>query len=457
MKNHANNKKAYFSIKQTIALTFVAMAGLLAGYYFLLGGTRVFHEIKYQPKVILDSILSDDSVQVDPLLSKCINDPKCNNDSLEKDTMLHEVRYRRYLLKALSDSDLSRQLFNNQLFINVDSFNDSCLISFTFSDTLGISQKTKHRKLNKTQPILWDYYISYSWYYNMPVRPFHTQKKIQSIAKSFATNMEFFTDYPGFLLWTLLIILQFSMFPALILCAWMIIADFKKRFSDIYAAPGKKSMTLRYVVFSAFIIGLYVVSSYFAFFNPTLINNELFYRKMNSILLYISSIVAIAGITCFTGYLLISGTPISDGYSDNNKVARDDVILLNEMNRLFTNLLIISSIILCIVVLTTGSLYTSINSMDFIQKIANDLGYSPLAYHYVYLIAALCTILLLLFFIPAKLRLMDMERRIKEINPEESRLDKPSDIAGILKSIIIVGLPIITGIIHNLITMFTNN
>ena len=84
MKNHANNKKAYFSIKQTIALTFVAMAGLLAGYYFLLGGTRVFHEIKYQPKVILDSILSDDSVQVDPLLSKCINDPKCNNDSLEK-------------------------------------------------------------------------------------------------------------------------------------------------------------------------------------------------------------------------------------------------------------------------------------------------------------------------------------------------------------------------------------
>ena len=127
------------------------------------------------------------------------------------------------------------------------------------------------------------------------------------------------------------------------------------------------------------------------------------------------------------------------------------------MNALFINLLLISSIVLSSIVLTTGVLFTSINSMDFIQKLSGDLGYTPLAYHYVILIAVLSSLLLALFFIPAKLHLLELGKSIRKFDPDGKLTDKSPDLVKILQGLIVAGLPIITGIVHSFIAAFINN
>jgi len=435
MQGITKKKNGHLNRTQTFVLTIVAVAGFLFGTLFVLGHNNLFHEIEYAPDIVLDSILSPYGRGV-ALLPAAL-------DTGDKKIVLAEIAYRRSLLPKLYDTVRDRVLIDHQLFINMDSFDTKCLINF------------RHRDAKDTGIVIWwDYYISASLKEGKPIPPIHLLQPVRHFSTPYPENMDFFMQYPGFILWVFLIIIQFSLFLVLTVCAWMIIKNFKDRFPETYGVHRINLLSNAFIVMAAVIIVLFVGASYVAFFRPNLVTNGLFYKKMWTVLVMVAGLTAVAGVSCFTGFLLISGTPVK---CDSDEIATDqDVDILNEMNSLFSNLLLIASIVLCTIVLTTGALYASVNGMDFIAKVTADMSYSPFAYHYVLLIAALCTLLLLLFFVPAKLRLIAIEKRIRKIDPNDNRIDKPTDIYGILKGLLVVGLPIITGLIHWIITAFTN-
>ena len=222
----------------------------------------------------------------------------------------------------------------------------------------------------------------------------------------------------------------------------------------MYKRKKNKWLIVIYPLLSALTIFVLVYAAFFTFFNPNYLRNGLFYVHLSGALIAGSVLAGLTGTFCFTGFLLISGTRNPDKTDD--KITDDEIDLLNDMNLLFNNLLIISSLVLCMIVLTTGSLYSSVSNLEFIKKVQEDIGYPPFGYSNVLLVATLCSLLLLFFFVPAKLRLMTMEQRIKKIDPDDKRVGKPADIVDIAKSIFIVGLPVITSIVHFFITTFAN-
>ena len=441
-QNTNYGKTAAFSLKAAVQ-PFVALLGFVLGTCFVLSNSTAFHEIEYEPKLMVRQMLTDDSVVIDKSLNRCVS---CDNkkDSCMRDTISQEINYRLYLLRVLSDSALDRALVSNQLSINANDFDDSALVYFHF-DTMAIP---------RNQPILWDYYLSYSLLYNKPVTPYRIQKYEVPKAVNFPTFIDFFTEYPGFILWALLIILQFTILPVLILYAWDLIYKFRCQFQHLC---NTRAFWVN-LVLSGIVIGIFVITSYVAFFNPNLITNNLFYKKMTPVLLTVGSLSGIIGMVCFTGFILIAGTDIKAKADTTDEEEKEYLVsMYNEMNALFINLLLISSIVLSSIVLTTGVLFTSINSMDFIQKLSGDLGYTPLAYHYVILIAVLSSLLLALFFIPAKLHLLELGKSIRKFDPDGKLTDKSPDLVKILQGLIVAGLPIITGIVHSFIAAFINN
>ncbi len=433
------------SLSQTVMLTFMTLLCFFAGTYYVLEYKDiVFHEIDYSPGAIADSILAayDNDAAVLP----------APYDTADMQLIRDEIRYRRHLIDKLPDSAVNKMLVDKQLLIFKDSFKTQCLVRFFYGDTADWMRVRNSRGggpwswVNRSL-VWWDYYFSYSYKYGKAIDPYHLRKPVRMNVRNYRENIDFFTKYPGFLLWALLIILQFGLFPVLSLCAWVLVFDFKKRFPQIYH---HKWVTLRYTILSGAILSIFTVIVFNAFFNPNLIQNGLFHRTMSEIMISVSVLTCVAGNACFTGFMLISGSRFRVQTVDS--VTDHDINLLNEMNGLFSKLLGIASIVLCIIVLTTGALYNSLNKMDFIKKITSDLGYSPLGYHYAILFATLCSIILLLFFIPAKMRLITIEDRLRKIDPTETRISQSADVLGVTKSILVVGLPLITGFIQTILS-----
>ncbi len=447
MKFH---KKYLFIIaarNQNFLVTGLAIIGLIAGYLALFAHNENFHEIEYQSNVILDT-----------MLLKYDHSPKELNDSLNKqnvylrpgqlDTLSKEINYRRQIADNLVDSQFEAMLINQQLFVDNNCFHDTILKELKVKDVF--KRKNKPDSFTYTSaPITWDYYLSYSLFYGAPIQPVMLQSEIKSNVTYFKQNMEFFTEYPGFILWVVLIALQYSLFPVLTLMACVLIYNNREVFKVKYKHKRKQKrwLKLRFVLFPLAVILVYFYTSYHFFFRPNLITNQLFFDHMQGVLIVISVMTIAAGVACFTGFMLISQFPF--GKSPNsNYVSDEEIEELNKLNDLFNNLLIISSIVLCLMVLGAGALYTAINKLEFIQKITCDIGYSPVANYFFLLIGVLLTFLFLIFFIPAKMRLMALDKSVRNMVLDDDRLEKPADIYDIAKSILVVALPIITGVLH---------
>ncbi len=442
------NKTERLTSRQTILLTILAVIGFTVGTLAVLGPDRLFHEIEYEPAEILDSMfkseINEKFVHLQPI------DKFDSSRMVDENCIRDEIVYRDSLLSRLDDSSLTRMLVQDQLFLNKDSFSNEILIKYSHS-----------KKIFRKEPgplFKWDYYIRYSYKHCVPIGPYHLQRWVSPNVQLFKKNNEFFSEYPGFILWSLLVILQFAFFPAFIACTIMLINNFMKQNKNAFAKKEKiKLRTTKYIIGATVATILFVTLSYFVFFCPNLVTSGLFYNRMNGILGTISLLGGITGVLCFTGFLLISGAPIIDKDGNKNYVSAQEVGVYNNMNTLFNNLLLISSVVLCIMVLTTGAFYSAINKLEFIQKIIDDFDNSPFAYHFVLLFASLLSVLLLIFFVPAKLRLVAMEKGIMEVSPYEDRIEKPTDLFDILRGLLVVGLPVITGIIHYFFDLFINH
>lgn len=128
----------------------------------------------------------------------------------------------------------------------------------------------------------------------------------------------------------------------------------------------------------------------------------------------------IAGGFCLAGFIYTAGSLgfIRDNLESIRQLAgtnsvsdeekkRQATIYLN-LRKYFNTYFFLSSVILSVLVLCTGGLYTVVNSLDFVKLLSDDWGYSPARSEFVFLYGGLHTVVLLLVYIPAKMRFSEM-------------------------------------------------
>lgn len=84
-------------------------------------------------------------------------------------------------------------------------------------------------------------------------------------------------------------------------------------------------------------------------------------------------------------------------------------IIFDKLAGVFRTYFMLAAIILSLVVFTTGALFDTINSLNFTKMLSDDWGYSPVKSDFIYFFGALCSVLLLLVYIPAKLRFSEVD------------------------------------------------
>jgi hypothetical protein len=129
---------------------------------------------------------------------------------------------------------------------------------------------------------------------------------------------------------------------------------------------------------------------------------------------------------------------------------------LRKLLGFFHRYFILSSILLSLVVLCTGALYDSANSLSFLKLLRVNWGYSPAAGDAVYLFGGLFTAILLLVFLPAKMQFGDVQLQLpRDEDPHDDDDGKWYGILeqpfGWLKGGLIAASPFLSGLIQGLL------
>jgi hypothetical protein len=261
-------------------------------------------------------------------------------------------------------------------------------------------------------------------------------------------------------------LIQFGLFPFLIMFSLKEILIFNNDYGlkTTYGGIFKKSL-------AAFIIILvFVFMGYQAFFTKNIITNGLFYNYIGYKLGFIVFIIIVLGSITAAGFNIVTDIDLDIQANkiselNTNKDEKDDIPTngiikkFNATTRLFNRMLITTSISLSLIVLTTGVLFHSVNELEFINKISDDFNFSPVADYQVMLIGIMCTTIILLFFFPAKIQLINYEKAMQKLintKTKENSLDIPEPMLPLIKTFFTVSLPAIGPIIHYIINLFSN-
>jgi hypothetical protein len=139
----------------------------------------------------------------------------------------------------------------------------------------------------------------------------------------------------------------------------------------------------------------------------------------------------------------------------DSKVAEQDEqqTVFSKLTKIFQTYFLLAATILSLMVLCTGALYSTVNSLDFIKLLADDWGYSPARTDFIYLYGGLYSIVLLLVYIPAKMRFSEVDISDKPPVPAENAkwYDFLKDPFGALRGTLVATSPLLVSLIQSLL------
>jgi hypothetical protein len=428
----------------------------------------VFHEIAYNPRQIIDQILQKAAVDTSFVQTMARKDTAKvtssaaiagwkETDRVRVNTINLEIKDRRYQLMHVSDSVAEAQFAKGKLYINRDAFTLSMLDEVT--NVPGDDKDI----IGYTQPVKWVYF------FDSKIAPQRFEAQIRMPLRKFDSNVDFLMRNPGFGVWIILMLVQFALYPALIFKAILAIHDFRvyyggklnkeDKLSQIYSTSWKAGISLLAVVIFLFLsLGTYQ--------DAKVIKGSYFFDHIQCVFWTLNPLGYLLAVVCFTGFLNIanfvfwykhdSATPNFDSTN-----ATEILKMTAGIKQLFSTLITFAALTLSISVFTTGSLFSAVNSMDFIKKITQDIGYSPLRYDCVYMYGIINTVLLLFFYIPARLYINDLNKELAEngiVAPAGAtttgngiKFLSLKDFGGIL----VAGSPLIASLLQYLLDLIT--
>lgn len=279
-----------------------------------------------------------------------------------------------------------------------------------------------------------------------------TSYRISLPIQTFYSDVDFFTKYPGFGVWALLIIVFCS-------CMFMTGGFCIHTGSELDNLTSLKSCDNKLHYWSSFaicfiLLAVFAVTSYLTFYDGETIRDIYFMKGLGKKIRFISVFGYTSAAFCFAGmvsvatYVKCLKKRIEDIPEETakqtaltEKTAALEVLLQNEtdpekkklteeeigkqkgllkasklitsnaasdyetLRNLFRKFFYATALLLALLTFCTGTLYSAADSLDFMKMIKDDMGFSPARHDFVYLYAALHTLLILLFYLPAQLLL----------------------------------------------------
>jgi hypothetical protein len=308
------------------------------------------------------------------------------------------------------------------------------------------------------------------------------------------SDIQFGTKYPMVGTWVLLIV---------IFCAFCFIAtstalnekrQLLKYFKNLkISGPSERDF---FLVWAAVLAGMGILAmvQYFTFSDELPMKPIYFMRSFRWSMLRVNLIGYISGSSCLAGFIYCASllgfsvrtirqhnrdiyykkaiTPVKEDpaqastaeqqeLEEMQKKRLEDVEIFKRLDAAFSRYFVLSAIILSLLVLCTGALASTFNSLEFVRLLSDDWGYSPGRPEFAYLFGGIYTVVLLLVYLPARIR-------FNEIRIDIALPDDPNSKAGAaagdntsmgilkntltgLKDVLIVSSPFLTSILQGLL------
>ncbi len=476
----------------------------------------VFHEISYQPRVYVDSIVS---ATIDSLSEEIIKTKNKLNEYPHSDTSKK--------IKGEIDS-LSKKVSSDTILITKISTYNKHYENLSIVDSGGFIElnkvlhfqitpdsikrwdesfskkefKIKIKNGKKETVILIDKIIidSVKCYLKDPLLRFKMERMVKIEAKKFGSDIDFITKYTSAGIWLILV---------LIFCSFCFISiptciHYKRKISMIFSNENQIELNGKYYIITlitAIVFGFMAFIWNRTFYDDDIVKNLFFMKHLNVSMTWVIILGSLTGAFCLSGFIYSASMvkffadPVVE---ERNNIETLKVDLANlkaiipeteerkqaiaskqnlleaankklstqesdfkKLTNIFQNYFLLAATILSLMVLCTGALFTTINSLDFVKLLADDWGYSPVRNDYIYLYGGLYTVILLLVYVPAKMRFKEVDADVwgnKGASTTENAKwqDLLKDPFGKIKDVLVATSPLLVTFIKSLFDILFN-
>jgi hypothetical protein len=481
-----------------VYLSLLGLAGFIAGclilfYPEVFGKEKsVFHEIAYQPRELaapmvdhlFDSLTTAIATKSDSL--KQMAKPSTSSDTTLKATLQAKIKsetaiveklsaYRKHWENLTEVDTLSFSRLNNALHFNLTPDN---MDAWDSNDTLSAS-----------------FPISYS--FKDPVVPFRLYGTSELKLKPYSNDLAFIAKYPSAGIWILLILI-FCSFCFIVISTSVYLLKKTVRLFEENQITGHFSRYY-YIAVVCILVALILLSIIWrsSFYDNSIVKDLFFMQTLNVSMSFVAFFGYLAGAFCLAGFIhmaamlgyfareiktnkkeidtqqaaldvkkeLRTATAEAETALTNTVVKQTkDEAIYESLRNTFSTYFVLSAAILSIMVLCTGSLYNTVNSLDFIKLLSDDWGYSPARSDFVYLYGGLHTVILLLVYVPAKMRFSEINFTRPSSGAAAPGVAPPGgkwwnaikDPFGQLKDVLIAASPLLASLIQSLFDLLFN-
>jgi hypothetical protein len=441
-----------------ITITLLGFAGFVFACFTLFynrgENKSAFHEIKYNPVVITKTILSGERQSIKASINaanslKKITDPSLK-DSVKKINPDSIIAFATSVLRKIDSLYFERHIDSNlKKSIEANLKSEIGLDSLFRFDTLFKKDKLLEEDSAYAGDSVYKA-VKLNFLFNDPqLKRVTGSSRVALDIKKFNSDIDFFTQYPGFGIWSLLIIV--------FCCCLFITAGFcmhtGSELDQLTSSTLCKSK-LRYwpaLIICILLLAIFVGVTYLTFYDGETIRDLYFMKGLGNKIKLISILGYAAAAFCFAGMVSVAafttcfqnravGSPeqpaiqtalkariteletklqqeadetqkkdLQEQIQTHKKELEASFLITanaadyEKLRSLFRKFFYAIALLLALLTFCTGALYSASDSLDFMKMLKDDMGFSPARHDFVYLYAALHTLLILLFYLPAQL------------------------------------------------------
>lgn len=438
----------------------------------------IFHEVVYVPKEVIGGRINEKiiSLKKDEYSNKqkkgemevtqavIKKEPK-KKDTLKVriDNLQNEITIIEDDIKRLKEIKASYEYTSDADTMSFDTLNKVLHFKFTPDDLRKWDAaycENETDTVREVEFILKDKDLSFS-----------IEGKARLVIRMPRSDIEFMTKYPNAGLWLLML---------MVFCSFLFIAAstsfyLRRQIQDLFTVKEIEGLSIwnYLIIIGITMLGIFAIWGIgrLSFNDEDVVRCIFFLRNISTSLLWIQGVGIIAGASCLAGFIYSAGLlayfvkkakELQDSINkkritieenkdlqkkESQKADLDEEIkgneaelsvlessLRNDKDRFeklrahFQTYFTLSAIILSLLVLCAGFLYSTINNLDFVKMLSSDWGYSPARTDFIYMYGAFYTIILLLVYIPAKMRFSEINfptiKETAQSGTEEEKKDK---------------------------------
>ena len=345
--------------------------------------TLRFHEIDWSPKVVTARLIK--KAIADTTDPTKLDTAKAFE--LQRKKHINELKRINKLLGGSTDTAFRKKFFKEpepSLFIHTSDF------------AIGDYQY-REDDTNTFVPITPKFYVTFA---DSSLVNGQLSDSIQLNIKRISPA-RFFNKYPGFGLWSLLLMIQAALYFLLVagLIYHFLSPSANKLFTDHLAYKPRSAIIIIIAMM------LFVLAVYFLLFfskTPEITPGKIFMRTLPKLFALVNAAGYLAAALCLAGMI----TSVINMYTlkENNTGMDPELVqrIRAEIRNRFNIYFIFTAIILSLAIFTTGVFFSSMNSMEFIKQVTRDQGYSPVNSDMVYLYGILNSFILIVAYLPSR-------------------------------------------------------